>query len=265
MSQEPVSKGDEINKKVAARTSKVQIPECDPQWLLDIASQQIEWMKTVQYQPQKPGEPWGLFAFSTNTKIPWSIPSTVIAWGNANLCGGIEKMPGYHPNAKQEMAAFIQKFQEPKAGHFVDSLIESCPVKDLYVLREAVTKYATVFLEQLEAKSLYPYVAGGHESGRFDVGRYLQFIKSGNWNEPWAIGSGAGLQTFQVFKLINEGHTEYIPALKEGIEFILSKQNQHTGMWGPETIPLDQQIGGALKIIIRFQWYMGLIVPCTSL
>jgi hypothetical protein len=32
-------------------------------------------------------------------------------------------------------------------------------------------------------------------------------------------------------------------------------------MWGVDKASLDQQIGGTLKVIGRFQWYMGMIVP----
>lgn len=103
---------------------------------------------------------------------------------------------------------------------------------------------------------------GGNEEGKFDSKHYLEFIKSGDWDHaPWGIGSHAALQTFQLFKLVNEGHDDLIPTLVEGAEFIISKQNPRTGMWGTDDASLAQQIGGTLKVIGRFQGYMGLVVP----
>lgn len=235
-------------------------------WVVSLPDRTLGWLKTVQHQP-KDGEPWGLFTFSGDSKIPYSVVSTNIVWAYADLCGGIERLPGYHPNAKQEMAAWVQRLQDPKTRQFIDPLLEGC-VKDIdnpdarYTFREAVSKYAVGLLARCDAKPLYPYVFGGDEEGKFESKHYLEFIKAGDWdNAPWGIGSHAALQTFQLFKLVNEGREELIPTLIEGTEFIISKQNPKTGMWGTDKASLAQQIGGTLKVIGRFQGYMGLIVP----
>ena len=226
-----------------------------------------EWLKTVQHQPTKPGEPWGLFTFSADSRIPYCIVSTCLAWSGSSTREGIEKLPGYHPKAKAEMAAWVQKFQDPKTHQFIDPLHESCvPHIDdpnvRYTFREAVTKYAVVLLNTCGAKPLYPYTPGANEEGKFDPGHYLKFIKSGDWDkQPWGIGSHAALQTVHLFEMVNAGRDDLIPPLIEGTEFILSKQNPRTGMWGTDQSDLCQQIGGAVKVIGRFQWYMGLISP----
>ena len=235
-------------------------------WILSLPKQVRKWLTAVQHKPE-PGEPWGLFTFSADSKIPYSIPSTRMAWHYLDLCGGVEKMPGCHSKAKAEMAAWIQKHQDPKSHQFIDPLIESCvaEINDpnvRYTFREAVSKYAMGLLAQCDAKPLYPYTPGANEEGEIDPEHYLKFIKAGDWDKSaWGIGSHAALQTVHLFKMVNEGHEELIPTLIEGAEFIVSKQNPRTGMWGVDKADLCQQIGGAVKVIGRFQWYMGMISP----
>jgi hypothetical protein len=222
----------------------------------------LAWLATVQYNPQTPDEPWGLFAFSTDCPVPYSVYSTSAAWGLAEACGGIEKLPDYTPDAKAKMADFIQKLQDPKTGQFADPMLEPrrSHKDDVPKFRGAVTKYALNLLAYCDAKPLYPHSSGG-EGGKFDPEQYLKNTRSGNWDMPWDIGSNSAHQTRELYWLVNQGHPEYIPALKEGVAFILSKQNPGTGMWGRADLPLDQQLGGALKVIGRFQFDMGLIAP----
>lgn len=236
--------------------------EAAPAWIREVPGQVLAWLETIQYAPRKPEEPWGLFTFSRDCPLPYSVYATSAAWGLATACGGVEKLPGYTPEAKTRMAEFIQQLQDPQTGLFSDPHLEAARAREegLDVFRSAVTKYAFNLLTYCGAKPLYPYSSGG-EGGNFDSERYLAQMKSGNWDQPWAIGSHSGFQTRELYWLVNEGHPEYLPALKEGVEFILSKQNPETGMWGRADLPLQQQLGGALKVIGRFQFAMGLIVP----
>jgi hypothetical protein len=159
------------------------------------------------------------------------------------------------------MAAFIRKLQDAKTGQFSDPLLETrrSRAEGVSKFRSAVTKYALNVLTFCHARPLYPHSFAG-DGGQFDPERYLAEMKSGNWNMPWDIGSGSALQTKELYWLVNLGHPEHIPTLKQGVAFILSKQNPNTGMWGSADLPLDQQLGGALKVIGRFQFGMGLIV-----
>jgi hypothetical protein len=233
-----------------------------PTWIRELPGQVLAWLETIQHQPAKPEEPWGLFTFSRDCRVPYSVYATSAAWGIAHDCGGIERLPGYTPEAKARMAKFVQGLQDPSTGLFSDPNLEAVRGRKqgLDRFRAAVTKYAINLLTYCGAKPLYPYSSGG-AGGKFDPVRYLAETKQGNWDEPWAIGSHSGYQTLELYRLVNKGHPEYLPALKEGVEFILSKQNPKTGMWGRADLPLDQQLGGALKVIGRFQFGMGLIVP----
>jgi len=262
-STQAASKSDFAKSVAATKRAEEKVAR---KWILDLPKHARKWLATVQHKPQ-PGEPWGLFTFSADSKIPYSIPSTRIAWYYAYLCGGIEKMPGYHRNAKPEMAAWVQKHQDPKSHQFIDPLIESCvpnidDSKVRYTFREAVSKYAVGLLGDCGAKPLYPYTPGANEEGEIDPEHYLKFIKDGDWDKAaWGIGSHAALQTVQLFEQVNKGREDLIPTLIEGTEFIVSKQNPRTGMWGGDKAAICQQIGGAVKVIGRFQWYMGMISP----
>ena len=99
----------------------------------------------------------------------------------------------------------------------------------------------------------------------FTVKRLGILETSGSFSNPeksaWGIGSRAALQTVHLFELVNKGREDLIPTVIEGAEFIVSKQNPGTGMWGADDADICQQIGGAVKVIGRFQWYMGMISP----
>jgi hypothetical protein len=127
---------------------------------------------------------------------------------------------------------------------------------------ETITKYAIPLLGNLGGyKPLHPYhITGG--TGLPDPNEYLEYLRTGNWKEgPWGIGSHAGRRTRELFFLINDGHTEYIPAVCAGIELMLSHQNPQTGMWGASSIRIEQQIGGALKVLCQLQFAMGFGAP----
>ena len=161
--------------------------EAARKWILSLPKQVQKWLTAVQHKPE-PGEPWGLFTFSADSKIPYCIVSTAIAWAALSPREGIEKMPGYHPKAKEELAAWVQRFQDPKTHQFIDPLHESCvPNIDdpavRYSFREAVTKYAVVLLKRCDAEPLYPYTPGANEEGKFDPEHYLKFIKNGDWDK----------------------------------------------------------------------------------
>lgn len=130
--------GEPANKPRSMRESEAR------RWVLNLPDRTMNWLKTIQRE-RKPGEPWGLFTFCRDSRIPYSVVSTNIVWAYADLCGGIEKMPGYHPKAKEEMAAWVQGLQDPKSRQFIDPLLESCvpnidDPKVRYTFREAVSK-----------------------------------------------------------------------------------------------------------------------------
>jgi len=234
------------------------------QWVNQIPEQVIAWLKTIQHQPSTPDEPWGLFTFSVDSKVPYSLPSTALAWLVIQSFGGIEKYPGYPSDGKSRMAAFLQKFQEPKTGVFIDPALEArLGDKSEEVVkrfRADITKWTRNMVMYCGAQPLYPYSSGG-AGGTFDTQAYLKRLREADWTKSWEVGSHAGFQTVELFEMVNRGRDDCIPALEEGIKIILQNQNAKTGMWGREDLPLEQQLGGALKVILRFQFNMGLIVP----
>jgi hypothetical protein len=233
-------------------------------WLNQLPNQITTWLQTIQHQPATPEEPWGLFTFSKDSEVPYGLPSTALAWLVIQSLGGIEKYPGCPPDARKRMAMFLQKFQEPKTGFFIDPLLEA-RLKDKdeeskKPFRADITKWTGNLIGYCGSAPLYSYSSGG-EGGVFDGQAYLAELRNADWTKPWHVCSYAGFQTRELFDLINSGHEEHIPVLKEGLEIILRNQNPKTGMWGREDLPIDQQLGGALKVIGRFHFGMGFVVP----
>jgi len=210
------------------------------------------------------GEIFGLFRICENSFVPYDIPSSVRLFGALDSFGKLETAPGYGVPALGKLRDFIQRCQDPETGLFIDPQLDPrFSRKDdaaAYMqFRHAVSKYAIGFLAKLDAEPLHPYSSIGR-TGKPDPETYLKHMREGDWNCPWGIGSSSGAQTAELSRLINDGHDEYIPAVREGIEFLLSKQNEG-GMWGPASIPLYQQISGALKVVGRLMFQIGMEMP----
>jgi hypothetical protein len=211
------------------------------------------WM----HEPEM-GEPWGLFP-----PKPWGEPnlsSTASAWKQAPSQGGLESLEGYHEEARADMISFVQRHQDPVTGRFTD------PWSDADVTSAMVS-----FLDYLDAKPLRavnPFFAWAPEQLSpinpklaVDTETHLMMLRNGDWDVPWNMGSHGAIQSLHIYRWVNDGREELIPLLEDSVETMISYQNQETGMWGPSSIRLDQQIGGCLKVIGRYQWGMRLVAP----
>jgi hypothetical protein len=233
-----------------------------PDWINELPAQIGGWLASVR-DPAR----FGLFKDCVDSKIPHAFPASLVGlsrWMKLQSCK-LEEVPGYSPAAYRATVKSIQGCQQPATGLIIEPQLDArFPDKQearaYLTFRKAVTRYTLDLLAALKAQPLYPYAETGTH-GRPDPVEYLRYMKTGNWNEPWGIGSHAAGQTRELFYLIDAGHTEYIPAVCEGIAFILAQQNPVTGMWGPSSTPLYQQISGALKVIGRFLFYLGIELP----
>ncbi len=231
-----------------------------PDWIFALPDQVSGWIISMMDQTR-----FGLFRDCADAEIPFSFPASTIAFENLKNLGRLERLAGYSDQALKNLASFIQPHQQPETGLFIDPCLDACFIEKenpqaYQTFRGAVTAYTIELLGHLGAKPLYPYSTTG-KAGKADPAGYLEFVKTADWNSPWGTGSNAAGKTRELFFLINEGHEEFIPAVREGIEFILSKQNPETGMWGSSSIPLFEQISGTLKVIGRFQFWMGFEAP----
>ncbi|MBN1554899.1 MAG: hypothetical protein JXA11_09145 [Phycisphaerae bacterium] len=212
---------------------------------------------------------WGFYKDCRDAEMDYALPASHVAMRFEKLLRNVDDisaLPGYSAGQAKSNLEFIQSCQQPDTGFFIDPNLDSrfadkTNPAALEAFRRAVTKYTIDMLwEHYRATPLYPYAeSGGH--GVPDADEFVTFMRTADWDNPWGAGSHAGGKAREIFNLVNEGREEYISALKQGIEIILSHQNPDTGMWGRSELPLYQQISGALKIIGRFKFFMGIDLP----
>lgn len=233
-----------------------------PQWINELPEKVSCWLKTVMNK-----ERFGLFMDCVDSEVPFTLPASTIGLSRLMMVDSIllEQVSGYSPERLRETVLYIQNCQQPDTGYFIDPYLDERFVnkhdtEEYKAFRRAITKYSIEFLSCLNAEPLYK-CSQTSEKGNPDPQEYLRYIKNGDWDKPWAIGSHAGIQTRELFYLINEGQEKYIESVCEGIDFILSKQNPETGMWGKSSIPLFEQISGTLKIVGRLKFNFGMDIP----
>lgn len=233
-----------------------------PEWVVEIPAKLSKYITDkLLYREGK----FGLFKACEDSVIPFDIPHSNINFTILSQIQAVEKLPGYSSKGIEDLASFLKSCQQPDSGLFIDPMLDERYEnrEDIYqytLFRHAVSKYAIAFLKMLGEKPLYPYAAIGDKE-KLNVNDYLKFIKEADWSKPWGAGSHTAFRTVELFNLVNEGQKEYIPALCEGIEIILSHQDPETGMWGEGNLPLHEGISGALKVIGRLKFQIGMDIP----
>ena len=227
-------------------------------WVYGLKDSIAEWTLSLMSEERS-----GFFKACTDAEIPFDFPSS-------SVCRGFLKKT--RPEAFDELApyekdaiTFVQGCQDTETGLFIDPCLDARfqmpdDEKALRDFRHAVSKYTIGLLSSLGAEPLYLYSESG-EKGTPDPQAYLDYLKNADWDHPWASGSHTAGQTRELFLLLNEGHDELLPVVREGIEMILAQQNPETGMWGSSSIPLYEQISGTLKVVGRFLFSMGMQIP----
>lgn len=99
--------------ELEARAAETPNPGTVPEWVRELPENVLTWFETVQHVPQTPEDPWGLFTFSRDSTVPYCVYSTAAAWAIADTCGGNEKLPGYTPDARRQMALIGVPFYPP--------------------------------------------------------------------------------------------------------------------------------------------------------
>ncbi len=233
-----------------------------PEWMFDVYKSVKNWFISMM-DNDKPG----MFKDCIDSEIPYTIPATSVVLQSMEKSLGVSRwdIPGYDKQAEKNVIEYIRRAQDKETGLVTDPQLDSRfqepeNEREYRNFRAAVTKYAQGLLWYLGTDLLYPYTeVGGTEKP--DPQKALEYIKTGNWDKPWGTGSHSAGIAREFFYFINDGHEEYIPATCEMIEFIMSKQNPETGMWGKSTIPLYEQISGTLKVLGRFFFGMGMEIP----
>ncbi len=232
-----------------------------PSWFDEVHKSMVEWIISMM------DEDTGMLKDCIDSEIPFTIPAT--SHGLGILEGGLGKsrfdLPGYDEEKEKRIIEYVRSAQDEKTGLVIDPLLdkrftEPENQREYKNFRVAVTRYAEGLLKRLGSGLKYPFtVTGG--TGKPDPQKALEYIKTGDWDKPWGTGSHSAGIVREFFFLINDGYEEYIPATCEMIEFIMSKQNPETGMWGKSSIPLYEQISGTLKVLGRFFFNLGMDIP----
>lgn len=232
-------------------------------WIHTLPGKILNWIDEMQ------SSRWGFYKDCRDAEMDYAFPASHVALRIKKLLcrvDDISGLPGYSKIRADENVKFIQSCQQPETGFFIDPNLDSRFNQSenpaaLEAFRRAVTKYVIELLaEHYHVAPLHSYSESG-QHGKPDAAEFLAFLRRADWDKPWGTGSHAGGKARELFSLVNEGDEEYIPALKEGVKIILSHQNPKTGMWGRAELPLYEQISGALKIIGRFKFYMGMDLP----
>jgi hypothetical protein len=231
-----------------------------PDWILGIPDLFSKWALTLMSDEHP-----GLFRTCIDAPIPFDFPSSTVCRGFLFMDRFPDDVGKQIESVREETAEFVRNCQQEETGLFIDPHLDSLfekpgDARAYRDFRRAMTKYTLGLLDSLDAEAKYPYTETGG-TGLPDANEFLEYIQTGDWDRPWGIGSHAAGQARELYFLVEDGHDEYIPALEEGVAFILSKQNPETGMWGHSGIPLYEQISGTLKVLGRFFFSMGMDIP----
>lgn len=233
-----------IQKRInEARAKK---PQETPQWVKELA----ESIREHYYKISSgfgSGQVWGFMGDEKRSERFYTRLKTL---------GGFERAPGWSRKRQDEAAGFWQGWQDAATGRFRN------PQQPEKSCNE---KYVVGILDLLGSEPLYPWTMTS-ETGKIETEEFLRRSRyDKNWAEGgWSVGSHTGHMAREIFFAINEGQTELIPDLEEGIENILSHQGRDSGLWGTTSASLSGRIGGTLKIVGRFYWWMDVEVPCSE-
>lgn len=232
-----------------------------PEWVKKVPDRMAEVLVTRHLCKNAPA--WGAARRDPTGKLYGGMEFEEI--GSANYCHLVKqynlwaKMPPLTEQEKQRSLKYWQSWQDPQTGVFRD------PRDPRRLVGE---KYVVNLIRFFGGEPLYPQketqtMLARDAAGKIDTRVFLDRCKSDpNWAEGgWAAGSHTGFMAVQLLEAVNQGHTELIPDLEQGLEGILSHQDPASGLWGPPSAPLENRIGGTLKVISRLYFTMGVNVP----
>ena len=205
----------------------------------------------------------GLFRMCVDAHVPWDLQSSAKGLHILQRHDALDTVP--NGPARADTIRLLQDLQDEETGFFRDPIFEEhfSARQDpaaLLKLRRNNAKWANIALRVLGAEPRRAFFRTG-TGGDPDPEAVLKMIRDGDWSQPWGIGSHAAQGVRELFFLACEGRDDLVPYVERGLTMILAHQNPHTGMIGDSSLPLFQQISGALKVIGNFQFSLGLKVP----
>jgi hypothetical protein len=232
--------------------------------LREIESGVTAWFESVM---DKGGMP-GLFKDCADAFEPFTVTATGAA---SAVLGWMDKLGALKGLSKESLlrrAEWARSLQDPESTLFIDPNlerhllpeVENDPVQ-LKCFRRAVTKYAEPVVR---AGGLEPLTPVRLTDPRPDPApeSLMRDILDLDWEKhPYAAGSQAGGLCIEFFTYVCGGKTQYIPCLEESLNFLLSRQNPLTGMWGSGDLSVGEQVSATLKVGGRFIWQLRCPFP----
>ena len=89
----------------------------------------------------------------------------------------------------------------------------------------------------------------------------VEWIKTRPWNiDAWAAGSHAMRMATWLLQWHKEGHIPLDPLI-DALRFFYEIQNPHTGLWGADSLPLNNRINAAFKLFPLMREQLDLPLP----
>lgn len=176
----------------------------------------------------------------------------------------VSDIPGWSEERRRAAIEFWQSWQNTATGRFYDPrhTDPQAPADPKAFCNE---KYVVNILRFLDAEPLVPHstmTGEGQTAGEIDTRYFLDLCRNGGPERPWhtggwGVGSWTGFMTLELVRLIEESREDLIPVLEEGLTLMLSHQNPRTGLWGDDKASLLHALGGALKVLGRLHFGLG--------
>ena len=220
ISEEEKIKAIEDHALVIFHKARARRPAITPSWVNEYFDKVMnERIEIISKKPQD--EPWFFVGYEVQTAQVMGVLSSYI---------GLENIPGWSKEKQKASIEFWQSWQNPETGRFYDPSKHNpqAPKDPSGFCNE---KYVIGNLSTLGAKPLYPHTTantGSAEAGEIDTEYFLALCKDYRMRGG---GSWAGKMCMEIMQSIENGRTDLIPVLEQGIENILSQQNSKTGLW----------------------------------
>ena len=246
--------------KAAIERCRRKEPATTPEWVNLIPDRVADIL--IEKNFYKQGEVWGLAKRDPYQELEYEEAGSLTFLSMVGRFNLWDRVPVLDKHAKQKALGFWQSWQDPQTGLFKDPRDPGRLVNE---------KYVVILIDQFGGEPLYPrkksvQALAKDSSGMFDTSIFLKRTKDDpDWARGgWGVGSHTGFMAVEIFRAINDGHTELIADLEKGIEQILSHQDPTSGLWGPPTGDLTNRIGGTLKVVSRLYFHIGMKVPHTK-
>lgn len=227
-------------------------PAKTPTWVNAIADGIADTL--VEKHLFKDGELWGLAKASPDQALPFDEVGSARFIGLVNQYKLFDKVGQPDEATRAKTLRYWQSWQDLKTGRFND------PRDPKRVVNE---KYVVGVIRGLGGEPLHPWTDTS-DSGKVETQLFLKRTKDDpDWAAGgWGVGSHTGFQALEILSAINQGQTNLISDLEQGLEQMLSHQHSD-GLWGPPSAGLMRRIGGTLKVVGRLYFHMGMSVPHT--